>query len=43
MRDELATLLRMLTREAPYTHGDLPAPDPAERPAVEEEAAPAAP
>lgn len=43
MRNELATLLRMLMREAPYAHGDLPAPDPAETPAAEEEAAPAAP
>ncbi len=37
MRDELATILRMLMREAPYVHGDLPAPDPAET----QEAAPA--
>jgi acetyl-CoA carboxylase carboxyl transferase subunit beta len=28
LRDELATLLRLLTRSAPYVHGDLPAPAP---------------
>jgi acetyl-CoA carboxylase carboxyl transferase subunit beta len=26
MRDELATLLRLLTRQPPRSHGDLPAP-----------------
>ena len=26
MRDELATMLRLLTSQPPYVHGDLPAP-----------------
>jgi acetyl-CoA carboxylase carboxyl transferase subunit beta len=26
LRDELATLVRLLTNQAPYVHGDLPAP-----------------
>jgi acetyl-CoA carboxylase carboxyl transferase subunit beta len=43
LRDELATMLRMLTREAPYVHGDLPPPASAQESAVAavEEAAPA--
>ena len=38
MRDELATVLRLLLKEAPRSHGDLPAP--AEEAAPPEEAAP---
>jgi acetyl-CoA carboxylase carboxyl transferase subunit beta len=42
LRDELATMLRMLTRQAPYVHGDLPAPGSAQELVVAvEEAAPA--
>ena len=26
LRDELATLIRLLTNQPPYVHGDLPAP-----------------
>lgn len=29
MRDELVTVLRMLTKQSPAVHGDLPAPEPA--------------
>jgi acetyl-CoA carboxylase carboxyl transferase subunit beta len=34
MRDELGTLLRLLTGEPPYVHGDLPAPAATPEPAA---------
>lgn len=33
MRNELVTVLRMLTKQSPAVHGDLPAPEPAAAPA----------
>ena len=41
MKDELVTILRMLTNQPPAVMGDLPAPDeaPVEEPAAEEAAA----
>ena len=32
MREELATILRMLMRQTPMVHGDLPAPEPEPEP-----------
>jgi acetyl-CoA carboxylase carboxyl transferase subunit beta len=32
-RDEIATILRMLLREGPVVHGDLPAPEAKDAPA----------
>ncbi|MEL7466394.1 MAG: acetyl-CoA carboxylase, carboxyltransferase subunit beta [Pseudomonadota bacterium] len=38
MRDELATVLRLLLKQPARSHGDLPAPEPTEEPAAEVEA-----
>ena len=34
MRDEIATILRLLTSQPPYVHGELPSPEEAKAPAL---------